>query len=229
MAAEATERGTLGTIRNASALLDLLSTGPAYQQLTELSERSGMTLPTVHRLLRSLVAAGLVEQDPASSRYSLGSELVRLSEQYLARLPVLRAVAPYLVELRNATKATVLVALLVRDSVVYVDRIDGEDVGGVFRVSHRVHQAADTAAGRVLLASRDQPGDQREPFVLVSGTDPDEHPEVAVPVVGQRGTALAALAATGNRSSLSPDVLSERVAPQLLRAATAVGRAMSDR
>ena len=78
-------RGTLGTVRNAATLLDLLSDGPAFQQLSDLAERSGLSLPTVHRLLRSLVAAGLVEQDPASSRYSLGSELVRLSERYLDR------------------------------------------------------------------------------------------------------------------------------------------------
>src|SRR4051812_39061984 len=57
-------RGTLGTVRNATTLLSLLAEGPAYNQLTDLAERSGMSLPTVHRLLRSLALAGLVEQDP---------------------------------------------------------------------------------------------------------------------------------------------------------------------
>ena len=76
-------RGTLGTVRNATLLLELLGQGAAFQQLTELAERSGLSLPTVHRLLRSLVAAGLVEQDPDSARYGLGAELVRLAERYL--------------------------------------------------------------------------------------------------------------------------------------------------
>src|SRR3990172_7635312 len=89
-------RGTLGTVRNATQLLRLLSQGPAYQQLTDLAERSGLSLPTVHRLLRSLVAAGLVEQDPASARYGLGSELVRLAERYVARLPIFHPISPYL-------------------------------------------------------------------------------------------------------------------------------------
>ena len=87
-------RGTLGTVRNATLLLALLAEGPAYNQLTDLAERSGMSLPTVHRLLRSLALAGLVEQDPRSSRYSLGPEIVRLSERYLDRLPTLRALSP---------------------------------------------------------------------------------------------------------------------------------------
>ena len=83
-------RGTLGTVRNATLLLELLAQGAAFQQLTELAERSGLSLPTVHRLLRSLVAAGLVEQDPDSARYGLAPELVRLAERYLSRLPIFR-------------------------------------------------------------------------------------------------------------------------------------------
>ena len=112
-------RGTLGTVRNATQLLSLLAEGPAYSQLTDLAERSGMSLPTVHRLLRSLALAGLVEQDPRSLRYGLGPEIVRLSERYLDRLPVLRALSPYLGELRDATKTTVLVALLIGAGAVF--------------------------------------------------------------------------------------------------------------
>lgn len=215
------ERGTLGTVRNATLLLDLLSAGPAYQQLTELAERSGLSLPTVHRLLRSLVAAGLVEQSASSARYSLGPELVRLSERYLGRLPVLRALAPYLVELRNTTKATILVALLVRDSVVYVDRVDGEDVSGVFRVSHRVQDAGQTAAGLVLLAGG------RERLVVAHSDELHDHPEVAVPVLDDSGNALAALCATGNAETFPEDLLRQRIGPQLARAAKAAGRTLS--
>src|SRR5437763_16453494 len=105
-------RGTLGTVRHATLLLSLLAEGPAYNQLTDLAERSGMSLPTVHRLLRSLALAGFVERDPRSLRYSLGPEIVRLSERYLDRLPILRTLSPYRGDLRVATKTTVLVALL---------------------------------------------------------------------------------------------------------------------
>ena len=124
-------RGTLGTVRNAVLLLDLLTDGPAYQHLTGLAERSGLSVPTVHRLLRSLVLADLVEQDPRTSRYSLGPEVARLSQRYLGRLPILGALSPYLVSLRDTLGATVHVAVLVRQSVVYVDRIDAADGGRV--------------------------------------------------------------------------------------------------
>src|SRR3954471_7669000 len=219
------QRGTLGTVRNATLLLSLLAEGPAYNQLTDLAERSGMSLPTVHRLLRSLALAGLVEQDPRSLRYSLGPEIVRLSERYLDRLPTLRALSPYLRDLRDATRTTILVAVLVRTSIIYVDRVDDEKCAGVFRETHRVHSALDTAAGRVLLArcgpeawaeategrARPSARDRRSwgdaPF-LVLGPDGDRAmAEVAVPVVDRAGRPLAALCARGDPGAFPDDVL----------------------
>lgn len=232
-------RGTLGTVRNATHLLRLLSEGPAYQQLTELAERSGMSLPTVHRLLRSLVLAGLVEQHPASSRYSLGPEVVRLSESYLARHPVVRALSPYLVQLRNVTKARILVGLLIGHEVVYVDRVDGEDPG-LFRTAHEVHAALATAAGRILLsraedevwtagaAAVDPPPSEADRHLwaheghhVLVPADLHGDIEVAVPVLDERGRAVAALVGAGAAEHFSAEDLSTRVAPQLQRAARA--------
>jgi IclR family acetate operon transcriptional repressor len=247
-------RGTLGTVRNATLLLQLLSEGPAYNQLTDLAERSGMSLPTVHRLLRSLALAGLVEQDPRSLRYSLGPEVVRLSERYLDRLPVLRALGPYLVELRDTTRVTVLVAILVRTSVLYVDRVDGEDEAGIFRETHRIHDALDTAAGRLLLArgdadnwaeavaawgsaagagrprlsARDRAVWHKAPYLVLGPDDTRETAEVAVPVVDSRGAARAALCASANPKTFPEEILAAQVASQLIRAARAAGRAISD-
>lgn len=237
-----TARGTLGTVRNAVLLLDLLSEGPAYQQLTDLADRSGLSVPTAHRLLRSLVVADLVEQDARSSRYSLGPEVARLAHRYLGRLPILGALSPYLVSLRDALGSTVHVALLVRESVVYVDRVDGDD-GGPYRESHRVANALDTPSGRLLASRADDavwaqclhqhsgplPGDPaelRKHWSTVShlsseGASGDPVPEVAVVVPDSTGRAVAALAAT-HTAGCDP----ETMAQQLLRAALAAGRTL---
>jgi IclR family acetate operon transcriptional repressor len=240
-------RGTLGTVRNAVLLLNLLSEGAAHQQLSDLAERSGLSLPTVHRLLRSLTVAGLVEQDPVSSRYGLGAELVRLSERYLARLPVSRAVAPFLVELRNSTKATVLAAVLARGCVIYVDRVDGEDPGGVFREPLRMRPALESAAGR-LLSARGGVDSWREalgtangrtftvedrkrwaeaPCVVMIDEGAQGMSEVAVPIMTVNGATVASLVATGNLDQYPEDVMVEQVAPKLTRAAAAASRALS--
>jgi IclR family acetate operon transcriptional repressor len=242
---ERRSRETLGTVRHAAQLFQLLSEGPAHHQLTDLAERSGMSLPTVHRLLRSLAAAGLVEQDPQSLRYGLGPELVLLAERYLERLPVLNALFPYLVELRNATKATVLVALLIGQSIVYVDRLEGDTDGEPFRESHRCHDAFETAAGRVLLANAplevwkvavncspdgsdhtdaDRMAWARSPYVL-TGQELAGGLEIAVPVRDSGGCVLAALSAKAD-PRLFPDDFAEAVGMQLSRVARLAGRTL---
>ncbi len=234
-------RGTLGTIHNASVLLDLLSRGPAFHQLSDLADRSGLSLPTVHRLLRSLVAAGVVQQDPASSRYGLGPELVRLSERYLDRLPLLQSLRPYLVDLRNRTGATVQVAIRVRDTVVYVERIDGVDSVQLQR-SGRTQSVAAGAAGR-LVAGHAGPTAWKELVTLddrlsiedleawshaehlVADLDgPRGYTEVAVPLRCTEGPEAAALSAVGGPPSFTREQLVAEVLPELEQTAAVVER-----
>lgn len=258
MGSKATTSRTLGSVDNATLLLALLSEGPAYQQLTELAQRSGLSLSTVHRTLQSLLIAGLVEQSPDSPRYSLGPKLVHLSQRYLMRLPVVQAVSPYLLELRNVTRATIKVALLVHGWVTYVDHVQGENVNaGMYRSLHRVCATFETAAGRVLVA-RASPGaweeaidaattqglvhqgidphsfthDDREvwarlPYLVLGEPQLPGFLEVAVPVIDQRGRPLAALSASGQRESFTEETIENWIAPQLLRAAYAVGQTVA--
>ncbi len=236
---ESGARGTLGTVRNAMLLLELMSEGPAYRPLSDLAQASGLTLPTVHRLLRSLVLAQLVEQEARTSRYGLGPELTRLSQRYLARLPILGALSPYLVPLRDHVSATVHVAILVRGAV------DSDD-SGLYRGSRRTEPAFATPAGRVLVSRADKEewnlaldraddvlGKEAEaerdswaaaPFLTMTGTLSMIPREVAVPVFDGAGQAAAALAASlpaGADQSRIDDIVGH-----LTHAASAAGRTL---
>lgn len=68
--------------RAVQVLRELAVTGPRLG-VTELAERLGVAKPTVHALLRTLEAEGLVVQDPESSKYQLGPYLVQLGNSYL--------------------------------------------------------------------------------------------------------------------------------------------------
>ena len=223
------DRSTLGTVRNATLVLDLLSVGPAYQPISELSQRSGLSLATLHRLLRSLALAGLVEQHPDSARYGLGPQVLHLAARYLNRLPVLRVLAPYLVELRNATGATIQVSVLIDGELIRVDRVDGADTG-IFREAHHVEDAAGTAAGRVLLTRQGASGDEEvrrlaaEPYLALPVGD---QIEVAVPVLDRRDRAVAALSARLPAAGSPPEV-QERIAAQLLRVTNTARLAIGD-
>jgi IclR family transcriptional regulator, acetate operon repressor len=240
-------RGGLGTVRNAVLLLDLLTDGPAYQTLTGLAEKSGLSIPTVHRLLRSLVLADLVEQDPKTSRYSLGPEVARLSQRYLGRLPILGALSPYLISLRDTLQASIHVAVLVRESVVYVDRVDASD-GGPYRDSHRVDTALATPSGRLLVARAhddvwehcvkayagplDGASDELRtqwaaaPHLVSRDLGLGATGEVAVPVTDASGALLAALSASVTATADPSRV--EEMASHLGRAAAAAGRTLGN-
>lgn len=234
--------GTLGTVHNAATLLDLLSDGPPHQQLSELAERSQLSLATVHRLLRSLVAAGLAEQEPVSSRYGLGPELVRLAERYVARLPLVKVAAPYLVELRQRTGASVVLATLAGTEALYLDRVDGDDGGGVYRDASRNRPAGHCAAGRLLAAHADDAdwaritkgidvdeADRRrwrsgDPVVYDATPRPGEV-EVAAPVRTAAGVG-AAVAAITYAPDASVDEALAPILPHLRQAATTISGAL---
>src|SRR5699024_9010898 len=120
-------RGGLGTVRNATKLSTFLADGPALQHLTDLAERSGMSVPTVHRLLRSLVLGDCAIQDPTTMRYGLGPEISRLSTHYLSKHPVLNAVSPFVVALRDQLQATISTSILVGHELVCLDQVDAGD------------------------------------------------------------------------------------------------------
>lgn len=249
MAADDLPKGGLGTIRNATLLLRFLSEGDRYQSLSSLAERSGLSLATTHRVLRSLAQADLVSQHSQSSRYSLGPGLFRLGVSYRDRLPLLQVLAPYLLEVRDNTKATIEVSLLVQGVVVVADRVTGENVTRVFRDNTSYHPPLETAAGRVLLAHADLDtwdeavasagpdaprAGEREQWAaaghLVHVLDDSGEFQVAVPVRDAAASVIAAISGTARLPFLGEqDVrLEEHIARQLQRTVEMIRPSLTD-
>src|ERR1051326_9332290 len=62
-------------------ILKALGGGPGRLGVSELSDRLGLAKGTVHGLLRTLQAHGLVAQHPDSDKYQLGPQLLQLSNR----------------------------------------------------------------------------------------------------------------------------------------------------
>ena len=71
------------SVDRAARILRALAGGPGRLGVSELSSRLGLAKGTVHGLLRTLQANGLVEQHPDSDKYQLGPALLQLSNRYL--------------------------------------------------------------------------------------------------------------------------------------------------
>ena len=75
--------GVIQSVERAIRILQVLAAGPGRLGVSELSQRLGLAKTTVHGLLRTLQAHGLVEQRTDSNKYQLGPELLQLSHRYL--------------------------------------------------------------------------------------------------------------------------------------------------
>lgn len=230
-------KGGLGTIRNATLLMDLLARSPHLHQLTDLAQQSGMTVPTVHRLLRSLVHAEYAIQDPATSRYGLGPAVLRLAVHQMSGSPILSALNPFLIGLRDQLQATIGVHVLIASEAVCIDQVEAHDRGPFRRPLHAA-PALDSAAGRILAAhadddeweriAADHPDleARREEWrsvhhVVCASTDPTAPDQIAVPVAAADGTVVAALTA-----DLQPGSDPQPIAAALLRTALSGGRSI---
>jgi len=71
------------SVERAAAILAVLGSGTPRLGVTEIADRLGLAKPTVYGLLRTLVNADLVEQDPVSGKYRLGAGVLQLGNAYL--------------------------------------------------------------------------------------------------------------------------------------------------
>jgi DNA-binding IclR family transcriptional regulator len=79
------------TVDRAVAILRQLGAASAAGvRLKDLQDSTGLSRPTVHRILTSLARHGMVEQDAATRRYRLGREMAVLGWSVHSPLPDLR-------------------------------------------------------------------------------------------------------------------------------------------
>lgn len=141
--------GGVQSLERAFDLLERLADAGGELGLSELSASSGLPLPTIHRLMRTLVASGYVRQQP-SRRYALGPRLIRLGEGASRLLGTWAR--PYLSELVEATGETANMALLDGDEAVYVAQVPSRHSMRMFTEVGRRVLPHSTGVGKALLA-----------------------------------------------------------------------------
>ncbi len=138
-------------------VLESLSTADGPVRLSHLSSELGMQKSSVHRVLRVLIDAGFVRQDPATDLYSATLKVWELGSAVVAALPIKQAATTVLQELHRRTGETVSLSVLDGDDVLYLDKIvSPRPMGFSTRVGSRV-PAPLTVAGRAMLAFEDDP------------------------------------------------------------------------
>jgi len=106
------------SVDKAIAILKQFSLTEPEMGVSELARRLGLTKSTVHRILASLREGGLVEQDPDSHKYRLGSGLVELGYNVIHSNSLLQTALPYLHYLAEQVGEAAYIAVRDRDAVL---------------------------------------------------------------------------------------------------------------
>nr|WP_281174929.1 IclR family transcriptional regulator [Actinomadura oligospora] len=137
------------SLERAFELLEHLADAGGEMALSELTEVSGLPMPTIYRLMRTLVNHGYVRQE-ANKRYALGPRLIRLGDG-AGRLLGSWA-RPALARLVDEVGETANMAVLEGDAAVYVAQVPSRHSMRMFtEVGRRVLPHC-TGVGKALLA-----------------------------------------------------------------------------
>ncbi|MDQ4488922.1 IclR family transcriptional regulator [Sinomonas sp. ASV486] len=141
--------GGVQSVERVFELLELITDAGGDVTLSELSSSTELPLPTIHRLLRTLVTLGYVRQLP-NRRYALGPRLIRLGEGANKQLGAVAR--PQLTMLVDRLGETSNMAVLDSDMVIYVAQVPSPHAMRMFtEVGRRAH-THDTGVGKAILA-----------------------------------------------------------------------------
>jgi IclR family transcriptional regulator, acetate operon repressor len=112
--------GGVQSLDRAFAILEAMADAGGVIGLSQLAEKADLPLATIHRLVRTLVNLGYVRQED-SRQYSLGAQLMRLSDTAAKRVRVWTrpAMSAAVAELGESVNLAVLDA----DEIVYVAQV----------------------------------------------------------------------------------------------------------
>ncbi len=144
--------GPVQSIARAAGVLSVFTPGEPEQTLGVISRRINLPRSTTHRLLASLIQAGLIERGPTAGTYRLGREAIRIGQVAQIQIRPGDRVYRLLRGLSLALDETVGLLALVDNEVLVVERVESVLP---FRMAYGVGTrlpAYCTASGRVLLS-----------------------------------------------------------------------------
>lgn len=148
MVGDSPSQGGVQSVERAFDVLEIMASAGGSIALGELAARAELPQPTIHRLVRTLLAMGYVRQLP-NRHYALGPSLIRLGDSAAHLIGAWSR--SLLGELVHRTGETANMAVLDNDMAIYVAQVPSPHAMRMFtEVGRRVH-AHCTGVGKALL------------------------------------------------------------------------------
>ncbi len=157
--------GGVQALERALNILELLGRSESELGVTEVAPAVGLPNGTAHRLLTTLSRRGYARQNPENRKYTLGIKAFSLATAARERLgPLAR---PFLKELTEVSQESSNLAVMEKNSVVYIDQVPAPRMVRMFTEPGNRSPLHSTGTGKVLLAY--QPGEIVDHVIGESG------------------------------------------------------------
>lgn len=139
-------------VDRALRVLTFLGTRPGGASLLEISTRTGIPKPSLHRTLGAMRARGFASQPEPGGPYLLGPAVLEAAFTFHAGLDLRRLLHPLAVQARDRFGQTSHVAILDGSQVTYIDKVEADIGVRLTSVVGGRNPAHATGLGKAMLA-----------------------------------------------------------------------------
>lgn len=151
--AQDSDLSAVKTLRKALTILDAFATSERPLTVAEVAVRAGVTRPTAHRLVQTLIADGYLAQDPRDGRISPGYSVLQLAGTLLDTNTLRLESLPHLESLAHATGERANLGILHRNRLLYLAGVEKPTLPTIYSRFGKTATAHWTALGKAILAN----------------------------------------------------------------------------
>jgi IclR family acetate operon transcriptional repressor len=140
------------TLRKALAILDAFAVAERTLSVAEVAARTGLTRPTAHRLVHTLIAGGYLTQDSRDGRIAPGYSVLKLAGSLLDTNRVRLAALPHLKNLANTSGERANLGILYRNQMLYLGGVEKPSLPTIYSRFGKTIPAYCSAIGKAILA-----------------------------------------------------------------------------
>jgi len=146
------DKYSVPSVDRALTIMELLADSRRGYSISEISRKLNLPKSSIHLLISTLDQRGYLQKNAISGKYRFGLKLISLSRTAIENLNIREEARPFLQLLMEQTGLTVHLAVLERNDVVIIDKVEGP---GMFRLATWIGGRLDmnsSGVGKVLLA-----------------------------------------------------------------------------
>ncbi|MDF2115272.1 IclR family transcriptional regulator [Roseiarcaceae bacterium H3SJ34-1] len=143
---------SIRAVDRALEILKLFQDGKASKSIMELQSASGLSRPTLYRLLDTLAAHRFIRMTGLPQRFSLDYAVGQLAQSWLAGLDLTTVARPILERLHERTEETVSLAMLQGSEAIYAVELVSPQILSMSRGVGPIGPLVQSASGKSILA-----------------------------------------------------------------------------